>query len=560
MRIDTQAIQDKCRQWAINCHNNINTEGIYLFGSLIEDDGNQFTSDRSDVDFVINIPRNLKVANERVQWFQKLKIKRQDLELQLIPLIKRSDVSKPIVSIAAVTELEISENINSQRDGKFFQKSIFFDLLSENVTIHELCREKTERCNDSIKRVILLIQEIRKAYLKVSASSTETLKLEEWNSSQDILPKDIMRKGALVSYLFGNVTETKQDDVNEGLEFLCHHFYSLRDRDICYRELHRKVSLKRTTRKNLNQESLNLSSEEYLLIVEIMYDLILDLIGQPEIFESQSLPISSTPEFIVNSRERLDGTVDDLITSVHEATNNFRWNIQPEFKLTMEEAITIPQEITQLESQKTNEARQRIVKLNDRYNRIIHIYTPLINQGLRYIIEYQCLLFSSYSFPEIYDDLDSGSNQAQLSRDSIPRSEVVVWAMQSYTLRCFVGPRASSGFLEAWKYKHPFDVESKQQIVVSFSLDKTDLSSFLQKTFDGDHILALAADNQPLDKLPLNLIANFFIPELILEVLNQEQQEKFKSFLNRYPDLEKRLENGYKGYLFNIRGFMFGVK
>lgn len=552
MRIDTQAIKAKCRQWAIDCHNNINTEGIYLFGSLIEDDGNQFTSDRSDVDFVINISRNLKVAHERVQWFQNLKSEREKLELALIPLIKRSDVSKPIVSIAVVTDIEISENINSQGDGKFFQQSIFLDLLSENATIHELCREKTEICNDDMKIVILLIQEFRKDYLKVSALSTETLKLEEWNLSTDILPKDIMRKGALVRYLSGNVAVNERNNLSEGLEFLYNHFYSLRDRDICYRELHRKVSLKRNPRKNVTQDSLNLSSEEYLLIVEIMYDLILDLIGQP-------FPISSIPEFIVNSRQRLDGTVDDLITSVHEASNNFKWNIQPEFKLTMEEAIMIPQEITQLESQRTNEARQKIVRLNDRYNRITQIYTPLINQGLEYIIKYQLLLFPRRSFPEIYDDLDSGFNQAQLSGDSVPRSEVVVWAMQSYTLRCFVEPRCSSGFLEAWKPRVPFDIEDKGEIVISFSLDHTDLSNFLQKTFDGDNLLALAADNQPVDKLPLNLIAKFFIPELILEVYHQEQQGR----LNHNPDidlvLKKHFENDYKVYLFNISHFMFGV-
>jgi predicted nucleotidyltransferase len=67
---------DHCASWAKEVRNNIGVEAVYIFGSTLNRVGEHFDSDRSDVDLLLVLPRNLSDALKRTNWlisFQGLK-------------------------------------------------------------------------------------------------------------------------------------------------------------------------------------------------------------------------------------------------------------------------------------------------------------------------------------------------------------------------------------------------------------------------------------------------------------------------------------------------------
>jgi len=103
------------RKWKINLVKDISIGSIYLFGSLINDDGLLFDSRTSDVDLIVLIPDNLITAVERTTWFTTIKEHKLKLEIDLINLHTRPNNSKAIVSVVTISKQELLSNIHNHQ-------------------------------------------------------------------------------------------------------------------------------------------------------------------------------------------------------------------------------------------------------------------------------------------------------------------------------------------------------------------------------------------------------------------------------------------------------------
>ena len=120
------------KSWAKK-HNTKQFSNFYLFGSLINENGNQFLRDRSDIDLIV-ILRNSSPLN-RARVCHKLQKAKLELELRLRPLLQRRNKSKSIVSLVLVTENEVIWDIHKSKSPIFFRDNKFLNLLDERDTL-----------------------------------------------------------------------------------------------------------------------------------------------------------------------------------------------------------------------------------------------------------------------------------------------------------------------------------------------------------------------------------------------------------------------------------------
>jgi hypothetical protein len=318
-------------------------------------------------------------------------------------------------------------------------------------------------------------------------------------------------------------------DVQEGLDQITNYLYLHRDADDRYGDLYDWLSVRRGARGLRTP----LPPENYLLVAEIIYDMVAtEEQGEkdPEVPKTKpSQPKQITPvaaalpvQFSITSKENLFGSKSKLEASIDEASTNLAWKREPAFKVIMNELVIIDRRLAKLQSPKTPESRSERAHLTDRRNRV-QALTPIIEKGLHYLLNYQYLLF-----PE---------------KLCVPdRKTRLIQSMQVYVARSFKFYRRG-GFLEGWK-----ECDDKR-FVVEFSLPPKRLKQFLNKTFGVPNPLALAAENQEISDLAPDLIAQFFIPELLLEIVRRQDDKRFSLAFTERQEC-----------FLSIDGWMFGPK
>ncbi len=114
------------QDWGRGVAKDLGPAGIYSFGSLIYQDGAQFTAG-SDVDLLVTMPE-IPDGIERADWLERLLTYKICLEDDLGKLLRRSDRSALICSVVAVTPLEITADIHKGGSLAFFSKNNFWNL------------------------------------------------------------------------------------------------------------------------------------------------------------------------------------------------------------------------------------------------------------------------------------------------------------------------------------------------------------------------------------------------------------------------------------------------
>jgi hypothetical protein len=116
--------------WARHVDALIETDGVYLFGSLINRDGVQFLDD-SDVDLVVLFPKRSISATNRSRWLESLHTNKADLEAELSSLLRRKR-NKPICSLVVATTTEVWADLHKEGAHAFFSSKYFLNLLTDN--------------------------------------------------------------------------------------------------------------------------------------------------------------------------------------------------------------------------------------------------------------------------------------------------------------------------------------------------------------------------------------------------------------------------------------------
>ena len=248
--------------WAKGIVGELQPAGVYVFGSLIYRDGQQF-GDKSDVDLVVVMPE-LPDGADRAEWVDRLLARKIELEDRLGRLLRR-DRKVLICSVVAATALEIEADAHKDGAQGFFSANAYYDLL-EGKLVSGLpnagSREIAERL---VLGCVRFAQKQRNAYLGANALGDEMLK--PFNDREDPAPKAIMRHAAMVQFLEddGDGDPGAEFDVNVGADFLTVMLYERRAR---LGDLGRRFA----TRRGGRGEPGPLSSNDQLLLSELILD------------------------------------------------------------------------------------------------------------------------------------------------------------------------------------------------------------------------------------------------------------------------------------------------
>lgn len=232
---------------------------FYLFGSLLNGNGNQFLPDISDIDLIV-ICQNSRLSN-RVKVCQKLQGAKQELEKNLLRILQRKNKSKSVVSLVLVTDNEVIWDIHKSKTPRFFRDNKFLNLMEEGDTLSPVGLDNREALSD-IVQAIEQAQDYRNKYLSSSPN-----KSKEYNG-KDIFPKELARSAAQVCS-FDEKNEIDKFDINMGNSYLLKLLHQkARKKNNEWYHLHSKViqrwgrSIKRPT----------LNDFDLLLLHELLFD------------------------------------------------------------------------------------------------------------------------------------------------------------------------------------------------------------------------------------------------------------------------------------------------
>ena len=264
---DLSGILNHCREWAARIRIAPGADGVFIFGSTIHQNGAQFNSKSSDLDIAIQIPASLLSAPTRTEWLVSLQSLKYDLELSLIPLLRRSDASKAIVSIVPFTSSELSRDIHKEGARDFFRTNPFMDLLQATSSAGPLLNQAPLQVDDLTRQVNQFAQSIRNKFLAVSASRRQSL--QSWDDQSDPMPKELMRMAAMASSAREISPTSSKFDVQAGLDEITDYIYARREAHPSYSTLHNWISVRRGGRG----EAGPLTPEGYLLLTESILDM-----------------------------------------------------------------------------------------------------------------------------------------------------------------------------------------------------------------------------------------------------------------------------------------------
>ena len=252
------------REWARRTHGEIESGGIFLFGSLIHRGGEQFVKS-SDVDLVVVFPPGRQAASQRADWLETLRNRKQDLEVALVSHLERENAGRPICSVVAATHTEIVSDIHKDGAQHFFSENQFLDLVSD-LDCRGLPDAGTEPIRDRlVVECFRFAQKKRNEYLSVAADGTGGLTPHE---NGDPLPKDIMRHAAMAWKLGQNDAPVGAEyDTQQGLDFMSYVLYQVRENEP-YATLQNVVSIRRGARGKHSK----LSANQQLLLAELIFD------------------------------------------------------------------------------------------------------------------------------------------------------------------------------------------------------------------------------------------------------------------------------------------------
>ncbi|MFZ2997910.1 hypothetical protein [Sphingobium sp.] len=250
---------DLCSDWAHEVSEAIPCD-IYLFGSAIYQDGDQFDAQLSDLDIVVKFHQDIE-ATDRAKRIDQLRGYKMMLELRMVPHLHRTNCEDAGVSVVPITSLELLANIHKSKSRHFFTRNVFLDLLTEEESI-SIPTAGTCSIQDEARQALEYAQDVRNHFLAISANRTGGLSPFD---GPDPLPKALARTAA---QLVPEIEAGGWYDTRYGLEYIWDELTRRQSESTELNQLHRKISIRRGGRGHRQP----LSDFDQLLLAEILHD------------------------------------------------------------------------------------------------------------------------------------------------------------------------------------------------------------------------------------------------------------------------------------------------
>lgn len=263
MAINLATLQDTLVAWAKRVESALEDAEVYLFGSLVYRDGEQFTP-TSDIDLVVKFGAGLK-AVERAEWLEKLYDQKKQLEVELLGILERMMVS-PFASVVPVTDREVELDIQKQNQPEFYSENKFL-RLSTGELLEGLPRAGSKDPPRLLAGALSVTQGYRNQFLGVAANNRPTLELYD---GEDRIPKALMRAAAMARALLDAEYERGAEyDTRLGVDLVIKYLLEHEKSHPRIEALNKLVS-ERSGSRGLGGP---LTQSDQLLLAEIVYDL-----------------------------------------------------------------------------------------------------------------------------------------------------------------------------------------------------------------------------------------------------------------------------------------------
>ena len=246
-------------------------KSFYLFGSLVNDEGLTFEREKSDIDIVIQFSSNCINAVQRRNAILSFAQHVIQLEIKLIKLLERVQTNVSITSILPVTQLEIDFNIHKTITDNFFSKEQFLDILKKEVHKFNIPNITISKEYAPLIMSMKDCQKLRNKFLKINL--LQECGIENFTNEKERLPKYLLRcAGRVAKFIRPNISN--DSIVSEGLPFIT----SIINKRLNHIQNEEYKRLRKLITLNYGEGNLNISPVDILLISEVIFDEIVQII------------------------------------------------------------------------------------------------------------------------------------------------------------------------------------------------------------------------------------------------------------------------------------------
>lgn len=280
MAEERAAILEYLKRWAVEVIDGCKLKTIYLFGSILQDDGELFDLRKGDVDLLVLFAGSEAHPLQRVEACRSLVPHIQRLEQSLKEQWLDGRVrERPLMSVGAVTDFELERGINIKGDPKFISANTFL-ALDTGQAYHRGLGQTHGSLHRDVEQVLQKCQECRKEFLWVTADGRR--KVRDLLDAEEFL-KDLGR--SLAKFRDHVKPTSRRYDVPSGLA----HLASLLSETA---EVAEFVAIQRKLFARMYGRSVALSSLDQLLLWETVAS---SAMGPPNL-ELQTRTAQVTPK------------------------------------------------------------------------------------------------------------------------------------------------------------------------------------------------------------------------------------------------------------------------
>jgi hypothetical protein len=257
------------KAWLEAKKSDLEIKDIYLFGSAIYRNGVMFDEALSDLDLIVPIPSAIDDPIDYLNWLQKLKAAKSELEKKMFFILQKQDSTKEIISIVPITQLELNHDIHKSGARNFFRTNEFLAINENQIIKGSNLLEYSPLDNENAIQVFEAVQSVRNAFLK--NTSMKDVRLLEEKMSSDLLPKKLSREAAKVNSIYRGIkTSGDQFNLSYGNDFIKAKISEKIDSNNLYSDLYNWFDARCGGRSNTNANIL--SQENHLLFYEIIFN------------------------------------------------------------------------------------------------------------------------------------------------------------------------------------------------------------------------------------------------------------------------------------------------
>lgn len=247
----------------------------YIFGSYINNNGEQFDEQTGDIDLVHIIPENFDCSTRSGIIFS-LRTVFDDLEIDLMRALQRDNIGSAIASHCVLTPLEQGFDIHKDQKKDLLSGDRFALLPSSNLRSSALVALAPARDpvwfedNFEIIQAIAFAQSIRNRFLSASANGKRAMSRIQASASKDPLPKEFMRIAAMLAWSKGERSSiAERENTQRGLDLITNELLPRNSKTSSdYQQLSEVLSVRRGARG----KAQDLNPEHQVLIAEMLYD------------------------------------------------------------------------------------------------------------------------------------------------------------------------------------------------------------------------------------------------------------------------------------------------